>query len=163
MDLWSVTTDFFLKQIKAGQFRITDIMALANQLNVQLKPPRNSNADQIIFLVQDLLDDLKQRRYPPLSMASSMTKMKQHPPLEKLGLEFRDLLMMEMVQDQHKEISRYVCTFKSKTLYNELKRRKTVLFYMVAVCLRKKAKVNNLLPVVSKTQSEIFEVILQSL
>ena len=106
MDLWSVTTDFFLKQIKAGQFRITDILALANQLNVQLKPPRNSNADQITFLVQDLLDELKQRRHPPLSMASIMIKMKQHPPLEKMGLEFRDLLMMEMVQDQHKEISR---------------------------------------------------------
>ena len=141
MDLWSVTTDFFLKQIKAGQFRITDIMALANQLNVQLKPPRNSNADQIIFLVQDLLDDLKQRRYPPLSMASSMTKMKQHPPLEKLGLEFRDLLMMEMVQDQHKEISRYVCTtFKSKTLYNELNAEKRSYFIWSQFASEKRLK-----------------------
>ena len=140
MDLWSVTTDFFLKQIKAGQFRITDILALANQLNVQLKPPRNSNADQIIFLVQDLLDDLKQRRYPPLSMASSMTKMKQHPPLEKLGLEFRDLLMMEMVQDQHKEISRYVCTFKSKTLYNELNAEKRSYFIWSQFASEKRLK-----------------------
>ena len=113
MDLWSVTTDFFLKQIKAGQFRITDILALANQLNVQLKPPRNSNADQVTFLVQDLLDELRQRRYPLLSMASTMTQMKQQP-LEKLGLEFKDLLMTEMVQDQHKEISRYASLIRKK-------------------------------------------------
>ena len=113
MDLWSVTTDFFFKQIKAGQFRITDILALANQLNVQLKPPRNSNADQVTFLVQDLLDELRQRRYPLLSMASTMTQMKQQP-LEKLGLEFKDLLMTEMVQDQHKEISRYARLIRKK-------------------------------------------------
>ena len=39
--------------------------------------------------------------------------MKQQP-LEKLGLEFKDLLMTEMVQDQHKEISRYARLIRKK-------------------------------------------------
>ena len=42
-----------------------------------------------------------------------MTQMKQQP-LEKLGLEFKDLLMTEMVQDQHKEISRYASLIRKK-------------------------------------------------
>ena len=103
MDLWSVTTEFFLQHIKAGQFRVSDILALANQLNVQLKPPRNSNADQLSFLVKDLFDELRQKRYAPLSMANAMTQMK---PFEKVGIQLKDLLVTEMLQDQNKELFR---------------------------------------------------------
>ena len=103
MDLWSVTTEFFFRHIKAGQLRVPDILSLASQLNVQLKPPRNSNADQLHFLVQDLFDDLKKHGLAPLSMANAMAQMKA---FEKVGCQLKDMLVMEMVQDQTKEIFR---------------------------------------------------------
>ena len=90
MDLWDVTTNFLVSNITGKNYRITDILALANTVKVQLKPPRNANSSQVTFLLRDLLDGVKNQSQV-LDFASKMCLVKQ---FEVLGnqLKAEDLI-----------------------------------------------------------------------
>ena len=90
----------------------SDILALANTVKIQLKPPRNANSGQVTFLLRDLLDDVK-KHHQVLDFVSKMCCVK---PFEAIGNQLKDHLMNESilcmngtlrtVHDQQKEIAR---------------------------------------------------------
>ena len=82
MDLWDVTSNFLISNITGKSFRITDILALSNEVEVQLKPPRNANSGQVSFLLRDLLDMVR-GKLPVLEFATKMMKVKQFEALGK--------------------------------------------------------------------------------
>jgi len=112
MDLWDVATNFLVSNITGKNYRITDILALANTVKIQLKPPRNANSGQVTFLLRDLLDDVK-KHHQVLDFVSKMCCVK---PFEAMGNQLKDHLMNESilcmngtlrtVHDQQKEIAR---------------------------------------------------------
>ena len=89
-----------------------DILALANTVKIQLKPPRNANSGQVTFLLRDLLDDVKKHH----QVLDFVTKMCCVKPFEAIGNQLKDHLMNESilcmngtlrtVHDQQKEIAR---------------------------------------------------------
>ena len=112
MDLWDVATNFLVSNITGKNYRITDILALANMVKIQLKPPRNANSGQVTFLLRDLLDVVK-NQHQVLEFVSKMCQIK---PFEVIGNQLKDHLMNESilcmngtlrtVHDQQKEIAR---------------------------------------------------------
>ena len=89
-----------------------DILALANTVKIQLKPPRNANSGQVTFLLRDLLDDVKKHH----QVLDFVTKMCCVKPFEAIGNQLKDHLMNESilcmngtlrtVHDQQKAIAR---------------------------------------------------------
>ena len=112
MDLWDTACNFLVSNITGKNFRIADVLSLANILNLQLKPPRNANSGQISFLMRDILD-LSKQKYPVLDFVSRLSHVK---PFEALALQLKDHIINESilcmngtlrtVYDQQKEISK---------------------------------------------------------
>lgn len=116
MDLWDSITDILLKNVNGGSnFKVTDILALASRMQIQLKPPRNSNSSQISFLLKDLLDELVRQGCTPLDFITRMTQVR---PFEQLGHSIKDQLLSDsitrinsalvMMQEQNREIARLI-------------------------------------------------------
>jgi len=113
MDLWETVTDFLIQNVTHSNFRVTDILTLANCLEIQLKPPRNSNSSQITFLIKDLLDESVKMGCSPLDFVKKMSQVRA---FESLALVLKDQLLSDsisrinnallMMQEQNREISR---------------------------------------------------------
>jgi hypothetical protein len=115
MDLWDVVSNFLIQKVTPNaNFRISDLLALGNHLNVQLKPPRNANSGQITFMLRDLLDEVRnQQKYHAFELANDLANFK---PFDKLGSQLKDLLLTEtiscmnsatqMMAEQRNEIER---------------------------------------------------------
>ena len=109
-----------------------DILALANTVKIQLKPPRNANSGQVTFLLRDLLDDVKKHNQV-LDFVSKMCCVK---PFEAIGNQLKDHLMNESilcmngtlrtVHDQQKEIARmkhFMNSMKDMSVLDSPKRK----------------------------------------
>ena len=117
MDLWDVTSNFLVSNVTSKNFRLNDVLALANHLKIQLKPPRNANSGQLTFILRDLLDVAK-AQYPVLDFVYRISQVK---PFEATGIQLKDRLMSESIMcmngtlrtvyDQQKEITRYIFIF----------------------------------------------------
>ena len=114
MDLWDVTSNFLVSNVTSKNFRLNDVLTLANHLKIQLKPPRNANSGQLTFILRDLLDVAK-AQYPVLDFVYRISQVK---PFEATGIQLKDRLMSESIMcmngtlrtvyDQQKEITRYI-------------------------------------------------------
>ena len=75
MDLWDMTHKFFTSNITSQNFRIDDVITLAQEIDIPIVAPRYATAGQVAYLVQDLLE-IAREQYEVLEFVTAVSHVK---------------------------------------------------------------------------------------